>query len=84
MSIGYVLCISAVLLVLFLCARSIVRDHRQESGGCGAGCAGCSGSCGSSCAGCNGCANSGDIVITVKRKKYNRETIKHDNDNGEN
>ncbi len=66
MNIGYVICIFAVALVLFLCVRSIVRDHRRESG---SSCSGCSGSCGSSCAGCSGCGNDGDIIITVKRKK---------------
>ena len=66
MSIGYMICILAVILVLFLCVRSIVRDHRRESG---SSCSGCSGSCGSSCAGCSGCGDIGDITITVKRKK---------------
>lgn len=68
MSIGYIICISAVILVLLLCVRSIVRDHRRESGTCGTGCSGSS-SCGTGCAGCSGCGNSGDIIITVKRKK---------------
>ena len=68
MSTGYIICISAVILVLFLCLRSIVRDHRRESGGCSAGCSGSS-SCGKGCAGCSGCGNSQDIVITVKRQK---------------
>ena len=66
MSIGYVICIAAVLLVLAMCVRSIVRDHRRESG---SSCSGCGGSCGSSCAGCSGCGDVGDITITVKRKK---------------
>ncbi|MBR3339855.1 MAG: FeoB-associated Cys-rich membrane protein [Lachnospiraceae bacterium] len=48
-----------LLLVVVLCVRSIIREHRQ--GGCGGG--SCSGNCGS----CGGCSNQ-DIIITVKRK----------------
>ncbi|HAE44353.1 MAG TPA: hypothetical protein DCG37_01990 [Lachnospiraceae bacterium] len=59
---GYILCTAVLILVVVVCVRSILRDHRQEKG-CGGN------SCSGNCAGCGGCGGGQDIVITVKRKK---------------
>ena len=60
-AMGYIVVIAVLILVVALCVRSIVRDHRHGSS-CGGN--SCSGDCGS-CGGCGG----QDIIITVKRKR---------------
>lgn len=59
---GYILCSAVLILVVVLCVRSILREHRQ-GGSCGGN------SYSGDCAGCGGCGGGQDIVITVKRKK---------------